>query len=125
MKSSRICSLTGAALLAVFATATVAQTTRSVSLAPAGQGLGVRENENTGLSTWTRAERKSKTLMDRSMGGLTAAGQFGIKPDHMNPAPPQAKNWADVKGETLAAARSRTLQPAGKAPQPTNQPVPK
>lgn len=92
-----------------------AQATRSFT--PAGQGPGVREPQNTGRSTKTRAEEKSETLMERNMGGLTPAGQGGVKPDHMNPVIAQAKSRTAVKAETKAAARAGTLQPAGEAPQ--------
>lgn len=135
MKANRIYALTGAALLAVVATTTVAQTnspdvrtessmTRSGSLAPAGQGPGAMGTEMQ-RSTRTRAERKSETLMERRMGGLTPAGQGGVKPDHMHPTSPRVKSRASVMAKTRAAERAGTLQPAGETPQPVAQPAPK
>lgn len=90
------------------------------TLMPAGQGAGTKGSGDTGRSNKTRAERKSETIMERDMGGLTPAGQVSAKPDHMNKVHGHPKKRATVKGQTRAAARAGSLQPAGEAPQPSS-----
>jgi hypothetical protein len=97
---------------------------QSRSLAPAGQGPGF-ETQDTGRSTKSREQRKQETLMESSMGGLTPAGQAGVKPDHMNPVIAQERSRAAVNAETNAAARAGVLQPAGESPEPSSPPAKK
>lgn len=131
MMKKQVYGLAAAAMLAVFAQSALAQNTAtgsggtptaSGSLAPAGQGPGAMASGNDGKSNRTRANRKAEVKMEREMGGLTPAGQGGVKPDHMNKVTPRVKSRADVKAETRAAERSGTLQPAGETPQPVGQP---
>ena len=138
MNTKHIHSVAAAAFAVLLGQGTAAQTSEPTSrasvkeatkeaaasgtLTPAGQGPGVQESDKGPRSTKTRAAQKSEVVMERNMGGLTPAGPGGAKPDHMNPVKPAVKNRADVKSETKAAAKSGTLQPAGEAAQPANEP---